>query len=98
MDRGQHAHSGTAPGVPFTLSTLKNVRAWTEGVEVERDAVEQIRNIATLPVLGGPVAVMPDVHLGKGTTVGTVIPTRAAIIPAAVGDRGLGAGGRGVAR
>ena len=75
----------------MTLHTLKNVRAWTEGVEVDRDAVEQIRNIASLPVLGGPVAVMPDVHLGKGTTVGTVIPTRAAIIPAAVGvDIGCG--------
>lgn len=73
------------------LNALNNVRAWTNGVEVEYDAVAQIRNIASLPVLAGHVAVMPDVHLGKGATVGSVIPTRAAIIPAAVGvDIGCG--------
>lgn len=73
------------------LNALNNVRAWTNGVEVEYDAVAQIKNIASLPVLAGHVAVMPDVHLGKGATVGSVIPTRAAIIPAAVGvDIGCG--------
>jgi tRNA-splicing ligase RtcB len=73
------------------LNTLNNVRAWTQGVEVEHDAIAQIRNIASLPILAGPVAVMPDVHLGKGATVGSVIPTRGAIIPAAVGvDIGCG--------
>ncbi|HQR72717.1 MAG TPA: RtcB family protein [Burkholderiaceae bacterium] len=75
----------------MNLNELKNVRAWTNGVEVEYDAVEQIKNIASLPVVAGHVAVMPDVHLGKGATVGSVIPTRAAIIPAAVGvDIGCG--------
>ena len=55
------------------------------------EAIEQIRNVTQLPILAGPVAVMPDVHLGKGATVGTVIPTRAAIVPAAVGvDIGCG--------
>ncbi|HEU0201496.1 MAG TPA: RtcB family protein [Burkholderiaceae bacterium] len=73
------------------LNTLRNVRAWTAGVEVERDAIAQIRNIASLPILAGHIAVMPDVHLGKGATVGSVIPTRGAIIPAAVGvDIGCG--------
>jgi len=73
------------------LTAMKNVRAWTHGVEVEYDAINQIRNIAGLPIIAGPVAVMPDVHLGKGATVGSVIPTRAAIIPAAVGvDIGCG--------
>ena len=68
-----------------------NVQAWTQGVPVEVDAVAQIRNIASLPILAGHVAVMPDVHLGKGATVGSVIPTRGAIIPAAVGvDIGCG--------
>jgi tRNA-splicing ligase RtcB len=53
--------------------------------------MEQIRQVAQLPILAGPIAVMPDVHLGKGATVGTVIPTRAAIVPAAVGvDIGCG--------
>ena len=52
---------------------------------------EQLRNIASIPFVGPWVAVMPDVHLGKGATVGSVIPTRGAIIPAAVGvDIGCG--------
>ena len=70
---------------------MNNVRFWTEGVPVEHDALNQIRNIAALPIVAGPVAIMPDVHLGKGATVGSVIPTRGAIIPAAVGvDIGCG--------
>ena len=73
------------------LNALKNVRAWTEGVEVEFDAIQQIKNLASLPVVAGHVAIMPDVHLGKGATVGSVIPTRAAVIPASVGvDIGCG--------
>ncbi|MES2941042.1 MAG: RtcB family protein [Pseudomonadota bacterium] len=73
------------------MELMKNVQSWTEGVEVEWDALQQIRNIAGLPILAGHVAVMPDVHLGKGATVGTVVPTRGAIIPAAVGvDIGCG--------
>ena len=70
---------------------MDNVRMWTQGVPVEEAAVQQIRNIASLPILGGHVAIMPDVHVGKGATVGAVIPTRGAIIPAAVGvDIGCG--------
>ncbi len=68
-----------------------NVRGWTRGVPVDPQAVQQLRNIASLPILAGPVAVMPDVHVGKGATVGSVIATRSAIIPAAVGvDLGCG--------
>ena len=70
---------------------MNNVRFWTEGVPVEHEALNQIRNIAALPIVAGHVAIMPDVHLGKGATVGSVIPTRGAIIPAAVGvDIGCG--------
>jgi tRNA-splicing ligase RtcB len=70
---------------------MENIRFWTEGVPVERDALTQIRNIASLPILAGHAAIMPDVHIGKGATVGSVIPTRGAIIPAAVGvDIGCG--------
>ncbi|MRD48931.1 RtcB family protein [Caenimonas koreensis DSM 17982] len=73
------------------MELMKNVQAWTEGVEIEWDAMQQIRNIAGLPIVAGHIAVMPDVHLGKGATVGTVVPTRGAIIPAAVGvDIGCG--------
>src|SRR5437764_14968629 len=70
---------------------IKNVKAWTGEMPVEWDAVNQIRNIANLPVVAGHIAIMPDVHLGKGATVGSVIPTKGAIIPAAVGvDIGCG--------
>jgi len=73
------------------LNALNNVRAWTKGVEVEADVIAQVKNIASLPIVAGHVAIMPDVHLGKGATVGSVIPTRGAIIPAAVGvDIGCG--------
>ena len=73
------------------MELMKNVHGWTEGVEVDYQALNQIRNIAGLPIVAGHVAIMPDVHLGKGATVGSVIPTRGAIIPAAVGvDIGCG--------
>jgi tRNA-splicing ligase RtcB len=73
------------------MELMKNVQGWTEGVEVDHQALNQIRNIAGLPIVAGHVAIMPDVHLGKGATVGSVIPTRGAIIPAAVGvDIGCG--------
>jgi tRNA-splicing ligase RtcB len=69
----------------------ENARFWTGDMAVEPDALKQIGNVSRLPILAGPVAVMPDVHVGKGATVGTVIPTKAAIIPAAVGvDIGCG--------
>lgn len=74
-----------------TKLNIKNVKSWTGGLPVEWEAANQIRNIAGLPVVAGHVAIMPDVHLGKGATVGSVIPTRAAIIPSAVGvDIGCG--------
>lgn len=67
------------------------VRMWTRGVPVEHEAREQLRKLARVPVVGPFVAVMPDVHLGIGATVGSVVPTRHAIIPAAVGvDIGCG--------
>jgi tRNA-splicing ligase RtcB len=56
---------------------LPGVRPWTGDMQIEADAIEQIRNVARLPILAGPVVVMPDVHLGRGATVGTVIRTRA---------------------
>lgn len=67
------------------------IKAWIEGVQLEGPARVQLQNIAALPCVGPHVAVMPDVHLGKGATVGSVVPTRGAIIPAAVGvDIGCG--------
>ena len=67
------------------------IKAWTRGVPVEDEAKKQLLNIASLPFIFRWIAVMPDVHLGKGATVGSVIPTTKAIIPAAVGvDIGCG--------
>src|SRR5262245_44452070 len=70
---------------------MVEIQLWTDGVEVEDEAMAQIANVASLPIVGPHVAVMPDVHWGIGATVGSVIPTRGAIIPAAVGvDIGCG--------
>lgn len=67
------------------------IKMWTNGVPVEDSAMAQLRNVASLPFVHGHVAVMPDVHWGMGATVGSVIPTRRAIVPAAVGvDIGCG--------
>src|SRR5947209_20262194 len=58
---------------------------------IETEAQNQILNTASMPFVFRHVAVMPDCHYGKGATVGTVLPTRGAIIPAAVGvDIGCG--------
>ncbi|WP_374402589.1 RtcB family protein [Niveibacterium sp.] len=67
------------------------IKLWTDGVPVEDDARKQLMNTAKMPFIFRHLAVMPDVHLGKGSTIGSVIPTRGAIIPAAVGvDIGCG--------
>jgi len=67
------------------------VKMWTHGVPVEPEAREQLLNTAKMPFIFKHLAVMPDVHLGKGSTIGSVIPTKGAIIPAAVGvDIGCG--------
>ncbi|MGW4222867.1 RtcB family protein [Streptomyces bauhiniae] len=66
------------------------VRMWTDPATVEDGALRQLQNVATLPWIEG-LAVMPDVHYGKGATVGSVIAMRDAVCPAAVGvDIGCG--------
>lgn len=75
-----HAEGSTTP-----------IKGWVNGVPLEEQAHRQLQNMASLPFVGPWIAVMPDVHLGKGATVGSVVPTRGAIIPAAVGvDIGCG--------
>jgi len=69
----------------------RHVKMWTRGVPVEPEARAQLANIARMPFVVSHVAAMPDVHLGRGATVGSVIATKGAIIPAAVGvDIGCG--------
>jgi tRNA-splicing ligase RtcB len=70
---------------------MERLKMWTEGVLVEEQALAQLKNTASLPFIHKYIAVMPDVHLGLGSTIGSVIPTKKAIIPAAVGvDIGCG--------
>ena len=65
------------------------VKIWTD--DVDERSIEQLTNIASLPFIHHHVAAMPDVHLGIGATIGSVIATHKAIIPAAVGvDLGCG--------
>ena len=67
------------------------IRAWTRGVLLDPEAEKQLRNVAQMPFVFRWVAAMPDVHWGIGATIGSVIPTKGAIIPAAVGvDIGCG--------
>jgi tRNA-splicing ligase RtcB (3'-phosphate/5'-hydroxy nucleic acid ligase) len=74
-----------------TVSANVPIKQWTDGVPVEAEALKQLRNVAGLPIVSPHVAVMPDVHWGIGATIGSVIPTFGAIIPAAVGvDIGCG--------
>lgn len=67
------------------------IKLWTDLGQVEEQALKQLTNTASLPFVFKHVAAMPDVHLGKGATVGSVIATRGAVVPAAVGvDIGCG--------
>ncbi|HEY3516355.1 MAG TPA: RtcB family protein [Gammaproteobacteria bacterium] len=69
----------------------RHVKMWTRGVPVEPKAKEQLANTARMPFVFKHLAAMPDVHLGIGATVGSVVATKGAIIPAAVGvDIGCG--------
>jgi len=70
---------------------LATIKTWTKGVPFENEAKQQLLNIASMPIVHSHIAVMPDVHLGKGATIGSVIPSVNAVIPAAVGvDIGCG--------
>src|SRR4051812_42639648 len=67
----------------------ENVLVW--GSDIEPATVDQAAKASRLPFIAGHLALMPDAHVGKGSTVGSVIPTQGAIIPAAIGvDIGCG--------
>jgi tRNA-splicing ligase RtcB len=67
------------------------IKLWTRGVPVDDKARDQLAKAAQMPFIFKHMAVMPDVHVGIGATVGSVIPTKGAVIPAAVGvDIGCG--------
>jgi tRNA-splicing ligase RtcB len=78
-----YEHQHVEGGVP--------IKMWTRGVPVEDGARAQLTRAAQMPFVFKHVAAMPDVHIGIGATVGSVIPTKGAVIPAAVGvDIGCG--------
>ncbi len=75
--------------VETILNARVPVKVWTDRIEPE--AIEQLKNTASLPFVFKHVAAMPDVHLGIGATVGSVVATKGAVCPAAVGvDIGCG--------
>ncbi|MBC7473394.1 MAG: RtcB family protein, partial [Candidatus Sericytochromatia bacterium] len=63
----------------------KQIKVWTDIAGIEPEALQQLYRMSRLPFIHDHIAVMPDVHVGKGATVGSVIATKGAIIPAAVG-------------
>ena len=75
------------------MEEFNNVRSWAS--ELQDNTREQAIRTASLPILAGPLALMPDAHLGVGATIGTVIPTTDALVPSAVGvDIGCGMAAR----
>lgn len=77
--------------INIVTGAVSPIKEWTVGVDVEDGARKQLFNVANMPFIYKWIAAMPDVHTGIGATVGSVIPTTKAIIPAAVGvDLGCG--------
>ena len=73
----------------YSANKDRSVRSWAP--ELDENAREQALRSARSPAVAGDIALMPDAHFGMGATVGSVIPTESAIIPAAVGvDIGCG--------
>ncbi len=67
------------------------IKIWSTPESVESQAIQQLKNVSSLPFIFKHISAMPDVHLGFGATVGSVIPTKGAVIPSAVGvDIGCG--------
>ena len=68
-----------------------NTYAWIDGVQIEHDIFTTVRALGQLPFIFKHIALMPDAHIGIGACIGSVIPTKDAIIPSAVGvDIGCG--------
>lgn len=75
----------------YTKSKNVPIYHWTKGLGIDDNSMQQLQNIASMPFIHHHVAAMPDVHYGKGATIGSVIATKGAIVPAAVGvDLGCG--------
>jgi tRNA-splicing ligase RtcB len=87
---GFNRQGGRVPIYLWTTKLTNSPGEWEQG-NIEPEAMRQLENLATLPFVYKHIAAMPDVHWGNGTSVGTVIATKGAVIPAAVGvDIGCG--------
>ena len=67
------------------IGTNKRVLMWTKGVPIEIGVIDQVRSLSSMSFIWPYIALMPDAHVGRGSTIGSVIPTIGAVIPAAVG-------------
>lgn len=79
--------------LPYNIikGNLVDIKMWTKHVPVESGAIDQLRNLSELPFVYSHIAAMPDVHVGIGATVGTVMATKKAVIPSVTGvDLGCG--------
>ncbi|MDK9790008.1 RtcB family protein [Vibrio sp. D431a] len=75
----------------YIETTNANLFLWTKGVQAEESAIAQLKDVAQMPFIFKHIAAMPDIHAGKGSTIGSVFATQKAIIPAAIGvDIGCG--------
>src|SRR3990170_4086326 len=91
MNRGPQIAMSEKNHDTMNVEGGSHIKMWTRGVPVEAKAKEQLQKAARMPFIFNHIAVMPDVHVGIGSTVGSVIPTLRAVIPAAVGvDIGCG--------
>jgi tRNA-splicing ligase RtcB len=84
-------HTHRDDNIHVTTGAMHPIKEWTVGVPVEEHARKQLFNLAQMPFIHRHVAAMPDIHVGTGATVGSVIATDRVIIPAACGvDIGCG--------
>lgn len=91
MSRNKNTSYKTNYDVLHGSTSKVPVKTWTRGVPFDKNSQNQLLNLSQMPFIHKWIAAMPDVHLGKGATIGSVIPTLGAVIPAAVGvDLGCG--------
>lgn len=91
MSRNKNISYKTNYDVLHGSTSKVPVKTWTRGVPFDKNSQNQLLNLSQMPFIHKWIAAMPDVHLGKGATIGSVIPTLGAVIPAAVGvDLGCG--------
>ncbi len=91
MDQQNNIKNSSNYDVLYANISRVPVKSWTKGVPFDQNSKDQLLSLSQMPFIHKWIAAMPDVHVGKGATIGSVIPTFGAVIPAAVGvDLGCG--------